>query len=161
MGILKCIVIYPCIVILDIIEFVIEFVENIIYVFKRSKYRYEDIVAVEYISFIPADDSSYIIYDEGKYNLQDNNYDKIINLSNSDFISVVEKMREENILKYNNIGCFNITSFSDLLYTDGGTGEEILKIYFKNDTKHQIRISRESKRINSIVESLYENWNIQ
>ena len=157
MGILKCIFIYPFIVILDIIEFVIELIQNIIYVFKRSKYRYEDIVAVEYISFIPADDSSYIIYDEENYNLKDDKYDKVINMSNSEFVSVIEKMRKENILKYNNIGCFDITSFSDLLYTDGGTGEEILKIYFKNDTKHQIRISRESKRINSIVESLYEN----
>lgn len=155
MGILKCIFIYPFIVILDIIEFVIELIQNIIYVFKRSKYRYEDIVAVEYISFIPADDSSYIIYDEENYNLKDDKYDKVINMSNSEFVSVIEKMRKENILKYNNIGCFNITPFSELLHIDGGTGEEILKIYFKNNINHVIKISKEFKKINKFIEELY------
>lgn len=165
MEILKAIPNYLFVVIFDIIEFFYMLISNIICLIKKKKYCYEDIIAVEYIENCPPDFESDLIYNAKyfKINLkkEEKNYENIIQLENKDFKKIINVLKNNKMFKYNRyIFKFYITPFSDLFVEDGGSGEERLIIYLKENKKYEINSRCSSKRFDNTIMYIKDIMNI-
>lgn len=156
MEVLKAIPSYILVVIFDIIEFFYMLISNIVCLIKKKKYNYKDIIAVEYIENCPPDFESYLIYDKKYFKIdlkkEEKNYENSIQIENKEFNKIIKILKNNKIFKYNKyIFKFHITPFSELFVEDGGSGEEILIIYLKENLKYKISSRCTSKRFDNTI----------
>lgn len=147
--------------ILEIFIDIYKLFANIIYFFVKPKYQYENIISIEYLLFAPPDLENYYIYNKEKVsnpevNIDNNYFDKVIKTSNIEFEKLVEVLKNNKILNFNRyIHKVAFSSYEDLFYVeDGGTAEQVLKIYFENNKFYRLDINCNNKRFENIMKEI-------
>ena len=154
--ILRAILMYPFVLIIDIGTFFYRLIDNIKDCFNKHQFNYDDIVEIEfYDGDLLADTSDSIIFYENDTNKPDNNCASIISLGKNEFDELKRLLKENEILKYKkNIFRFSITPLWYLWCADIGDSEESLIIKFKNGQVRRIDSYCTSKKFDTVVKYL-------
>ena len=156
--ILRAMLMYPFVIIMDIGTFFCRLFENIKCSFNKIKFDYNDIVEIGLYDedVLALDSDSIIIYEKGN-DKPDSEYAKIISLEKNKFNELKSLLKENRILEYRrNIFRFRITPLWYLWCADIGDFGETLILKFKDGQTFRVDSYCTSKRFDRVAKYLRE-----